>query len=409
MTWFYHDGTDRYDFQCRRDLVVQRHQAALARAVASGRTLHCGCRTDGPRLIPLRVTGGKYTLRRYRLTDAHAPGCPMPELEAMGFTSPVVYSDRILVFTLPSRSPENSTPQVYRHHWSDAGRYEDLVHLLQSEFTRAVLEVFAACNRGKNHRDVSLINPPSDDISRCFAKRLHEPILNRGSKSLAQALAEKDLILFWGLSSKPLVEAFRSEVADDAQFEFGVPSCWRLGESTAAPAVLRVPIGVARAARGKVMARGHLVGPPYFFAAVARRSSDHNEVVFFYRVPVVVTAGSIFMIESEVERRGLAAITGAGAACVKLHVQADLAILGRSLWSFSLGAGGRLPCRPDVIAFRDGTVRVIFITDFEDTDYHTELAGNILKLREMFGADGPKVCSVPYSAIISGSWEKLVW
>jgi hypothetical protein len=62
-----------------------------------------------------------------------------------------------------------------------------------------------------------------------------------------------------------------------------------------------------------------------------------------------------------------------------------------------------------VIAFRDGTVRVIFITDFEDTDYHTELAGNILKLREMFGADGPKVCSVPYSAIISGSWEKLVW
>ena len=116
----------------------------------------------------------------------------------------------------------------------------------------------------------------------------------------------------------------------------------------------------------------------------------------FFRVPACIWSGSIFLIESEAERRSLRIALAAGAALVKLHVQGDLRALGVKLWPFRTDEIGHLPSRPDIIAFMDGKVCIFYITDSRDDDYLKRVAESVAELR-LFLAH-PDVLILPKTA-----------
>jgi len=307
-------------------------------------------------------------------------------LEPIFDGSGVVYSESIVDFDL---SPASSV--VIGGGESSSGgsspRYGDLVHFLQSNFTRAQIEAFAAVNTGKSWRDTTLSNPSREAVFERFHGLLDLLLVDRGRCSLRKLLDEKALSLIWGVTAQPLVEQSDLPLADDEFLQLRVGSHWSIHGPQNRGVLLELPARVANTSRGNAKARGHIIGPPYLYVAVGRSVSGAFDVSLFYRVPVATVGGGIHIVESEAERRSLNFLAATGGAWLKPHVQPDLRALGPNLWPFPLDAiSGRLPSRPDVIWFAGGKVVVLYLTASIDEVYHSGVDQSVAELRQFLGS-----------------------
>jgi hypothetical protein len=408
---YYHDKFACYLVRTRKDIGSLVHQHFIARAAKDKRWMRCGCRSDIVLwLIPFEDPEGRFNFRRYRISDLHLIGClseplePVFESEKRSWT--VIYTENMLLED-DGLTADFSFDTTAGLTSGNGSRYEGLVHFLQAQFTRASLETFSLANEGKAYGDASLLNPGQPMIFERLVELFNMPLLRQGSLSLETALGRMGLRLYWGVTDQPLVQESDRPLDEDEYLQFKIGSHWDCHGFQTKGVLLELSPEVLANSRGKAKAHRHVVPPPYLYAAVVKPTESINRVTHFYRVPACIWGGSIFLIESEAERRSLRIALAAGAALIKLHVQGNLRALGESLWPFRTDESGHLPSRPDIIAFLNGKVRIFYITDSRDDEYLKRVAESVAQLR-LFLAH-PDVLVLPRTAesFTDGSWLQL--
>ena len=373
--------------------------------------MRCGCSDDVPLwLIPFEIPGVGSNLRRHRIDDPHRRRCfsePLePVFESEKRFGTVIYTENMLLegdVSDSDHSPITSAGNIS----GNGSRYEDFVHFFQAQFTRASLETSLLANEGKAYGDSGLLNPGQPVIFGRMAELFNMPLLRQGSLSLESALGRLGLKLYWGITDQPLVQESDRPLDDDEYLQFKIGSHWDCHGFQAKGVLLELSPKVLTNSRGKAKAHGHIVPPPYLYAAVAKPAEGINRVTHFFRVPACIFGGSIFLIESEAERRSLRLALAARVALIKLHVQGDLRALGERLWPFRTDAMGRLPNRPDVIAFIEGKVRIFYITDSDDAEYLKRVAESVAELRLFLAHPDVLVESKTAESFADGSWLQL--
>lgn len=398
--WSYHYNEACYRLRSRQELAQPEHQHVLARAVRERGRCRCGCRDDiALWLIPVERVGGRYFLRRRRISDPHRRGCMAETLEPIFDGGGVIYSESIVDFDFGLASP--AVGGAGEEAFGGSGcRYGDLVHFLQANFTRAQVEAFAAVNAGKSWRDAMLINPGREEVFLRFHRQLNLHLVDRGRRSLRELLEEKALTLIWGVTAQPLVEQSESPLAEDEILQLKVGRHWSIHGPQHQGALLEVPAQVANTARGNAKARRHVIGPPYLYVAVGRSVPGPFSVNLFYRVPVATAGGAIHIVKSEAERRSLNLLAAAGGAWLKPHVQPDLRVLQPNLWPpLSDDEPHRLPSRPDVILFVGGKITVLYLTASTDATYHAGVDRSVALMRDFLAGTVVRVLKLDAAAI----------
>ncbi|HEY5213547.1 MAG TPA: hypothetical protein VIJ38_11070 [Acidobacteriaceae bacterium] len=361
-------------------------------------------------MIPFEQPGRGFSLRRNREADPHHERCFAATLEAVfdprGSSGAVIYTENML---LDDDCQEGGpSGEIAATTAGNGGlRYEDFIHFFQAQYTRASIEAFSLANAGKSYRDAGLANPSRAIVFGRMAELFNEPLLHRGSLSLESALKRLGRQLYWGVTDWPLVDESNDPLGEGEVAEFKIGSHWDCHGFQTKGVLLELSPKVLANSRGKAKAHGHIIPPPYIYAAVVKLEEGINVVTHFLRVPAYAYGGSIFLIESEAERCSVQFAHAAGVALVKLHVSGDLRALGEKLWPFRTDAMGRLPNRPDAIAFIEGKVRIFYITDSSDGEYLKRVAESVAEL-QLFLAH-PDVLVLPKTAesFVDGSWLQL--
>jgi hypothetical protein len=396
----------------RKDLLSNEHQAIMQRAAKDRRMFDCGCCIRMKfKLIPFKLPGTCiYILRRRRISDPHLKGCFAEELEPIfdkkDRSGSVNYTERMLMED-DGRDGHPARGMTERHADGSGERYEEFVHFFQAQFTRASVETFRTVNAGKSFRDTALVNPSRAMVFGRLAELFYEPLMRRNTLSLVSALKKLGLRLFWGVTAQPLVDESDRPLEEDEVFQFEVSGYWESHGFQPTHALLEFSPTVLSASRGKAKAMVHVIPPPYLYAAVVEPSGTAYRVIHFFRVPVSIENNCIFIIESETERRSLRVILKAGVAFIKPHVQADLRALGGELWPFKTNKLGRLPSRPDVIAFIDGKVWIFYITDSRDGKYLEDVAESVAELKLFLANSNVLVLPKTAESFADGSWLQL--
>jgi hypothetical protein len=403
--WCYHDDLGRYEIGSRKNLADAEHKARLKCAATNRSRFRCGCRNDIVLwLIPVKLPGDRFILRRLRESDPHEKGCFAEKLEQIFEHREIVYTDRMLMDDEEGQCILRAGNSG-RGSGSNNSSYEDLVHFFQAHFTRASLESFRAVNAGKCFKDLGLVNPTQSVVFQRLAEICHEPLLFRSTVSLASALGSLGHELFWGVTALQLVEESDNPLAEDEVLEFTIGRHWDCQGFQPTHAVLHISPKILAESRGKAKAMNHTIPGPYLYAALVKRSGATYRVLRLFRVPVCLKHGCIFMVESEVERRSIIGILGDRIALIKLQVKADLRALGSGLWPFKTDEMGRIPNRPDVIAFIGSKVRIIFITDSADAAYLSGVDKSISELEEFLGSHQVQVAKITADEFSNGSWR----
>ena len=412
--WSYFDGPTRHVVCSRRSLSDEEHQEVFESAIAGGRWLFCGCRQEPVlRLIPyvlprLIVTDRKRRigLRRFRTSDPHLPGCFAGQLEAIFAPASqfgVDYTDAIFGAAQSRGEAAEDTERrqsVFRGH-----QYGDFTHFFQRMLTRASLEAFAEKNACRSYKDSDLESPSPDDIFKRLASILGEPLMYGGANSPTERLRSLGRRLVWGLTSQKLVEESDQPLASDELLQFQLGRHWDSeGQHPFGPLLDLTPDVLGRS-RGNAKAMRHRIPPPYLYAAVFEPGENANRVYEFYRVPVFVTSDVLFLVESQSERRSLNFFARGGLALIKLPVRADLRTLGPNLWPWPTGY---IPSRPDVIAFFEGRVILVYLTNTKLADYHEKLAKGIVAVKESFRGPEVAVGAVASDELNFDSWPTIL-
>jgi hypothetical protein len=401
-----------YKVSSRSDLRLDHHQTVL-HAAAKSKTDHiyCDCRSDHLlRLIPHFLSGCGYILRREHADDPHLEGCcfagdleavfePRHQAGTVRYTlNMLLEKSRGLEGMIESCSAATSDNQV---------RYGDFIHFFQRHFTRASVEAFAEVNVGKAFRDPALVNPEIDNIFARLAEIMSEPLL-QNDLSVEFCLRSLDLKLFWGLTMFPLVEESDRPLGPDGRLEFELGSHWECDGFHEVGPLLEIPPDVLLNSRGKAKANDHIIPPPYLYAALAKPNGDAYRAFNFYRIPVAHAGEHLFPVESEIERRGILALVADGIAMLKLHVQGDMRALGSGLWPFKTDEDGYLPNRPDVIAFTDGGIQVLYIAGMDDPEYQKDVDASVAEMERHFSSEQVLVRKIQARSLSAEDWRRVL-
>jgi hypothetical protein len=419
--WYYFDEFDRYDLESRKDLALEKHQAVISRAASERRCFGCGCRRDMMlKLFPFRLPGGnvrgkpRVCLKRHRKSDPHIQGCFAEALEAVFEPEsrlPVCYTEYMLQELQEEIRPNGAlcvgADDEEESEGAGKRRYGDLTHFIQAQFTRASLEAFSRVNTGKSYREAGIENPSRGMVFGRMAELFAEPVLSSG-RSLAAALEGLGLRLHWGITAQSLVLESADPLAEDEALEFRIGPHWECCGFQPVGTLLEISPDVLANSRGKVKANGHVIPPPYLFAALVMPTDEANRVIQLFRIPVIFTNRSIFPVESAAERGPIQVLSDAGVAMLKLHVQGDLRALGRELWPYPTDAQGRIPSRPDIIAYFGGKIRIAYVTDSDDPAYHASVDKSIFAMEQFLGASENPLRKVPADLFTADSWSRLL-
>lgn len=387
MHCYYYDK-DEVTLADRSELTDGKHQVILSAAKAKKKWLRCGCRADIYLwLIPYDLSPGIISLRRRSCFDSHAAGCPFAgDVEPINLSVPrtqrVVYPESMLLERTATH--EGSKGVAGQVGEGASVRYEDLTHFIQAVLTRAQLEAFRDVNCGKSPWKPGLLNPSLEAVMEKLVAILREPLLGDGSSTLQAALDKFGFKLAWGVTHQPLVEFAKAPLADDEELEFGFGQHWCCQGKQPTGVTVKLDSQVLACAQGKVMAWGHLIRPPYFFAVLYRVANGENRATFMLRIPVCLAGGCLHPDESDAEHRAVQIVIGDGIPLIKLHVLADMTMLG-ALWPLPTDESGRLPRRPDLIIYLNEKIGVIFVTDTDDPDYHKTVDSSVEVMRAFFG------------------------
>jgi hypothetical protein len=251
------------------------------------------------------------------------------------------------------------------------------------------------------------VNPTVFEIFGRLVEMMSEPLLVDGL-SPAAGLEQLGSKLFWGVTQQQLVAESDHPLNPDEMLEFQLGPHWACDGFHQHGPLLEISSAVLSQSRGKAKAMGHRISPPYLYAVVAKPSGDAYRAIHLYRVPVACVGKYIFPIESEAERRAIQILALDGVALLKLHVQGDLRIFGSSLWPFKTGHDGHLPSRPDVIAFSEGKVRVIYLTDSVDPEYHRGVEESIAEMERLFSSPDVLVQKIPARSLARDTWRRFL-
>ena len=365
----------------RSELSEPHHQAILREAATNHRCVYCQCRPERKlRLIPYEDPGGRgFNFRRFREDDDHAPGCMATELgavfEPLHFDG-AKYAEQLFDPADPANPGAGGQVSGQHSPKRQSGWYGDFTHLIQALLTRASIREFAVANAGRSYRDLGLVNAAESAVFWRLAELLSQPLMTSGA-SPAVAARRRGLEIVWGVTEKPLVQALLRLVQEDGTVALRVSRYWTCAGPQAGTLQLRISRAAGMSAGGKVFANGHPIPPPYFFAAAVAPSGEVSQLL---RIPVVRVGDSLFVIESQEERRAMPVFCEAGVAAIKLHVHGDLRELGSRLWPFATNRRGRLPSRPDVIAFALRKVRVVYLAGSKDQKYLDKVTASVMEM-----------------------------
>jgi hypothetical protein len=380
--WCFWEGDKKYPV-CGRWSLRDCQPALEAVAERRGYFL-CGCRRDVDlKLFPYLMPNRKYGMRRYRITDPHLEGCFATTLEAIFDPEPregkIIYSEGIFDDRAEFEGPEPEGGGGGGPPRHGRPSYGDFTHLFQFQFNRASVEAFGAVNSGKAFVETNLVNPSHRRVFDRLAEIMDEPLLGRGRISPAARLRELGLKLLWGLTAQPIVSEAEKALANNESLKFQIARHWDCNTYRPTGPVVLISPKVLGNATGKVRAMLHPIGPPYLFAILAKPETDGScRAIKLFRTPMAVVERSVFSVESEAERRSLEVLCGI--ALLKPHVHCDLRALGGDLWPFPTTQDGRLPCRPDVIAFIGGRVVILYLTHMrkpKDNRFGEEITGEL--------------------------------
>jgi hypothetical protein len=407
--WSYYDNNQRHFICSRVDLGQEPHRSILADAAANGRILRCGCRNDiCLRLFPYIIPGRGPCVRRYSIDDAHADGCPFsgklePIYEPLHAPGTEIYTMNML---LEQDGPTERMPVGGSVTKTGSGlRYPDFVHFFQKYFTQASLESFEGINYGTTFRDAGIVNPNRLSLLDRVKELMCEPLL-QGEISVERCLRENGLKLFWGLTRQPLVEESETPFCQDGWLEFELGPHWDCdGYHRERHPLLKIYPDVLSDSRGNAKAHSHIIPPPYFYAALTAPDDNAYRAYNFYRVPAALAGNHISLVESETERRCAKALTAEGVAFLKPHVDGDMRILRSGLWPFRTDERGRLPNRPDFIAFADGKVWILYVFNTEDPAYHKRVDASVAEMEKYISSPEVVVRKIHGRYVELGLWR----
>jgi hypothetical protein len=405
---FYYDEFGKYEIESRKDLGNSPHKERLKCAARKHHRFRCGCRDDIELwLIPVELSGDRYILRRLRRSDPHLEECFTVTLEAIFDNAEVVYTERMLMGDDGRHGSATGGGEPGRSGGSGGPCYEDLCHFFQAQFTRATLDAFGAANAGKSFTDRELVNPNRSAVFKRLGEIFYEPLLCHKTRSLAAALKEISHEFFWGVVDADLVALSEDAIAEDRDLELETGRHWDCRGFQPNRTTLKISPEVLEESRGKVKAMTYTIPGPYLYAALVNPIGEEDRVKWFYRVPISYPAKSDYIIESAAERRSVNIAVAAGIAILKLHTKGDFRGLGKDLWPFRTDEQGHLPSRPDLVAFFDGLVRLIYLTDTAQAQYHAGLKEDIETMRTFLQAPEVGVHSVPASLLTVANCKVL--
>jgi hypothetical protein len=390
--WSYYDGDTCHYFRTRADLGEEPHRATLAAALAAKRPVTCGCQGAipshlRPKLIPYPYRKRGPFLRKHPKTVTHDFRCPnYGNLEPMyePLHQPGKLKPTIRMFMEEAEAADRAPPIASDEPTGSGGTPEEtFVHFIQREFTRASLKCFAAINEGKSFCDLRLKNPTFFEIFNRLRQIMHEPILEDG-QTPAAGLEQIGHKLFWGLCKEPLVDYCDDALAMNEGVKITLAMHWECDGRKPNGTKLEIPLEILSRLGGKVRANNHVIPPPYFYAAVVKPIGDVNQAIRYFRIPIAHVGKCIWPVESQAERQSIEVLALEGVAMIKLHVKADLRILGQKLWPFGAGMDDKSLSRPDIFAFVDDRVHITYITDTDDLVYHEKVDASVAKMKQHF-------------------------
>jgi hypothetical protein len=413
--WNYVDsvGGGKHSLSKRGDLGNDVHQSVLRTALRARGFFFCGCRPERKlKLIPYRLSEKLVGLRRFRISDRHAEGCFAEQLDPISepgvADGTVDYTDNIFL----GKGVHDQNPPK-GNAGGDANktrsrRWEDFTHFFQAQFTKASLEAFSTANVGRSYRDSGLVNPTLGQIFGRLVAIMGLPIMHNRSASPSSRLGSLGLKLLWGLTAQQLALESDNPLDADEVLEYQVDQHWDYQGFQRIGPLLEIPGDVLSSPHGKVKAMGYLILPPYLFATVFKPGKDTNQVIELYRIPIALAGGTIFPVESEAERSAITVLFKAGVSMIKLHVQGDLRLLGNGLWPFRTNDIGRIPSRPDVIAFVSGQVRILYLTDSVNPAYLAKVAESVSEMKAFLASPDVFVKAVAADAITPETWREAI-
>jgi hypothetical protein len=391
--WSYYDGDTCHYFRTRADLGEAPHRAILAAALAAKRPVTCGCQGAlpanlRPKLIPYPYRKRGPFLRKHPKTVPHDLGCPNDgELEPMyeSVHRPGEMKSSMRMFMAEEEAMERVPPDASANFSGSGTHDENFVHFIQRQFTCASLASFSGTNAGKSFHDPSLKNPTFFEVFNRLREIMHEPIFDNG-QTPAAGLEQLGYKLLWGLSKLPLVDYCDDAWAMNEEVTFNLAMHWECDGWKPDGTKLKISPEILSRLGGKVRANDHVIPPPYFYAAVVKPIGDMNQVIHFFRIPIAHVGKCIFPVESEVERQSVQLLASEGVPFLKLHVKGDLRLLGKKLWPLRTDGNGELPKRPDIIAFVNGKIRILQITDMKDSKYEEDVDASVVELEKFFSS-----------------------
>jgi hypothetical protein len=214
------------------------------------------------------------------------------------------------------------------------------------------MHAFLAANPGKNFRDQDLRPFTVTELDAAIGQIFAATELSQG-EPLATALAGQHREIWWGATPAPLGAVLAAAAASGREAEVFLHRASSAGTEAPGPQAVRISAGVARHAGGRRQGYRQLIGPPYWYFMTVGREGGRTIATRVVAFPVASLTAP-YAVESEFERDFLVQRHAEGVALLKPAVHYHWRELGEEFWPFGLLPTGKLPHRPDLVAYRKG-------------------------------------------------------
>lgn len=329
-------------------------------------------------LVPFldpRFPGEIWNVRRESETDAHARGCFAAELGAFP-APPTVYTPG--AFDEPEICNGPVEPGKVAGG-ARAVRHGSFTHFGHQLFARASMLALRSANAGKTYRDLSLRPFTVQELHAAVRSTLDNYEF-KGGQPLVAALHSRRREMLWGITTAPLASVLAGVVAGHCDCQILLKGLRSSGASQAAcERNVRLPWLVAARTGGRRTVMGEVIAPPYwiFVTVDSRPRREGNRDVYTATRVVAFPIAAVdapYAVESEFERDVIVLRHRQGFALLKPGVHYALGELGTDWWDFGLLPNGRLPHRPDLIAYTKGRCWLVELAGLDgNPDYLEEV------------------------------------